>query len=187
MLLSYFDLCLLQDEGIVVNSLREHLNAASIDITIGAEIQVERIPDTRRNGNQVDLSLEKRDPLPMMKTYIPTNGYRLGPGEFILAHSEQVFNLPNDISAEYKLKSSMARMGINHLNAGWCDAGWNGSVLTLELINCSRYYSRIIKRGDRIGQMVFFRHQMVPKAASYATKGSYNGDRSVSGAKQEIK
>lgn len=35
--------------------------------------------------------------------------FLLMPGEFILAQSVEVFNLPDDLSAEYKLKSSMAR------------------------------------------------------------------------------
>jgi hypothetical protein len=35
-----------------------------------------------------------------------------------------------------------------------------------------------------IGQLIFFEHEEVPPHASYATKGRYNGDRKVSGAKR---
>ena len=87
--------------------------------------------------------------------------------------------MPMDISAEYKLKSSMARIGLEHLNAGWCDAGWHGSVLTLELVNVTRHHSIIIRPGDPIGQMVFFRHAPVPPERPYATRGRYNTDRTV--------
>ena len=52
----------------------------------------------------------------------------------------------------------MARIGLDHLNAGWCDAGWNGSVLTLELINLLKNHSIALHPGDAIGQMTFFAH-----------------------------
>lgn len=94
--------------------------------------------------------------------------------------SAEVFNLPEDISAEYKLKSSMARIGLEHMNAGWCDAGWHGSVLTLEFKNMLQYHAILIRPGDAIGQMIFFYHEPVPKSASYATRGRYNNDKSVS-------
>ena len=111
------------------------------------------------------------------------HGYMIAPGEFLLAQSEQLFNLPMDISAEYKLKSSMARIGLEHLNAGWCDPGWHSSVLTLELINCSRFHTIRIVPGERIGQVVFFRHTLVPEEVSYQKRGRYNLDSKVSGMK----
>jgi dCTP deaminase len=110
-------------------------------------------------------------------------GYLIAPDEFILAQSREIFNLPDHISAEYKLKSSMARIGLDHLNAGWCDAGWNGSVLTLELKNLTRYHEILIQEGDAIGQMILFSHTPVPPSRSYAVRGRYNGDKQVSGAK----
>ena len=113
--------------------------------------------------------------------------YIIYPGEFLLAHSVEIFNLPNNISAEYKLKSSMARIGLDHLNAGWCDAGWHGSVLTLELKNCTRNHEIIIRAGDMIGQMIFFSHEEVPESKSYAGRGRYNNDKTVSGAKTKNK
>ena len=120
----------------------------------------------------------------MTKTDIrKAEGFSLEPGEFILASSIEVFNLPPDISAQYRLKSSMARIGLEHLNAGHCDAGWNGSVLTLELKNVTRYHAIHLQAGDPIGQMVFWRHEPVPADKSYAARGRYNGDGSVSGIK----
>jgi deoxycytidine triphosphate deaminase len=106
------------------------------------------------------------------------------PGAFILAHSREVFNLPSDISAEYKLKSSMARIGLNHLNAGWCDSFWSGSVLTLELHNTTQNHAIQLRMGDPIGQMVFFRHAPVPEESSYKVRGRYNNDKTVSGIKE---
>ena len=61
--------------------------------------------------------------------------FMLQSGEFCLAETLELFNLPDDISCQFVLKSSRARDGLNHLLAGWCDPGWNGSKLTLELKN----------------------------------------------------
>lgn len=166
---------------LVVNASVDCLNAASLDIRLGRYIMVESPGSTRR------VYLGSRQPLTMYKVDLDNfkDGYALQPGQFILASSEEVFNLPNHISAEYKLKSSMARVGLEHLNAGWCDAGWHGSVLTLELKNMTSVHQIVIRRGDKIGQMVFFKHDPVGLSLSYAVKGSYNNDKEVQVAKTE--
>jgi dCTP deaminase len=178
-LLSYVDLAHLALNGAVTNVTPELINGTSIDVTLGSRLLLERA-----SGNGMHhISLRDRDALHTRTHDMDDDGYALYPGEFVLAHTEQVFNLPGDLSAEYKLKSSMARIGLEHLNAGWCDPGWNGSVLTLELVNVSRFHTVRLHAGDRIGQVVFFRHQQVPRTASYAVRGRYNGDAEVSGVK----
>lgn len=179
-LLSYYDLLRLQTLGIIENSLPEHVNAASIDITLGGLILAEVKPQYHADSI---IHLSKGQPLNTERISIPTSGYVLEPGKFILAQSEQVFHLPRDVSALYSLKSSMGRIALEHMNAGWCDAGWNGSVLTLELKNMSEYHRIVIKKGDRIGQLKFFMHEAVPEHASYAKVGRYNGDMEVAGAR----
>lgn len=183
MLLSFNQLRFLVDAGVITNSGYEYINAASIDITLGSHILVES-PSTRKEGKPREVTLRDREPLAAKKAKIPKKGYLLDPGEFILAHSAQVFNIPLDISADYKLKSSMARIGLEHLTAGWIDAGWHGSVLTLELKNVSQHHSIRLFEGDRIGQVVFFQHNHVPAEAGYGTRGRYNNDLSVSGVKE---
>lgn len=172
MLLSHNELIELIEHGVIENAKMEAVNAASIDIHLGPVILVEE------PGHAV-IDYRARTKPKMCEVHLHEGGYVLRPGDFILAQSVEVFHLPMDISAEYKLKSSMARIGLDHLNAGWCDAGWHGSVLTLELVNVSRHHSIIIRPGDPIGQMVFFRHAPVPPERSYATRGRYNKDRIV--------
>ena len=169
-------LAFVDENGVRSRIDEDQVNSSSIDITLGRSIFVERQVES-------DVVYRNRTPLPMAKIYIDS-GYCLRPGEFILAQSAEQFFLPADISAEYKLKSSMARIGLEHLNAGWCDAGWNGSVLTLEIKNMTRYSSIFLFSGDSIGQMVFFRHTPVPHDRSYAARGRYNQDTSVSGIKK---
>jgi dCTP deaminase len=98
----------------------------------------------------------------------------MSPGEFVLAQTQEMFYLPNDLAFEYKLKSSMARNGLNHLLAGHADPGWHGSVLTLEFHNISQFHPLILKTGMKAGQLVFHRGEPVPAEASYAVRGQYN-------------
>lgn len=194
-LMSYTALVGLVQRGVITGVEDDCINSTSIDITLGTTLQIER-GDNEGPGGPVSpyyalaqhpqpIGLRERTPLAHHQyTMDYEEGYVLRPGEFVLAHSVQVFNLPPTISAEYKLKSSMARIGLEHLNAGWCDAGWHGSTLTLELKNMTRAHSIRIRPGDRIGQVVFFKHDVVPANRSYAVRGRYNNDVSVSGVKE---
>jgi dCTP deaminase len=178
-LLSYNRLVHLVETGIITNVQHDQINSASIDVTLGNIILVENYD----SFSLQQLSLKDRDKMCVEEVDITDRPFILRPHKFVLAHTQQIFNLPNNISAEYKLKSSMARIGLNHLTAGWCDAGWNGSVLTLELKNVTNYHSIKLNHGDKIGQIIFFEHDLVPSDRSYAARGYYNGDKSVSGVK----
>ena len=175
-LLSFNELLQLVEQGVITDVPYEHINAASIDVRLGSDILIER-------AILRSVSLRDRENLVMESLSLDNSGYRLDPGEFILAHTLEKFNLPNDICAEFKLKSSGARIGLNNVLATWCDAGWHGSALTLELQNVTRHHSIILRPGDRIGQMLFYRVSPVPADRSYAARGRYNGDTSVQQAK----
>ena len=77
--------------------------------------------------------------------------YDLAPGQFCLAATAETFYLPDNIAAEFKLKSSLARAGLNHALAGFADPGWTGSVLTLELTNTLRWHSLRLRPGMKAG------------------------------------
>lgn len=176
MLLAYKEICKLLADGIVQNADPELVNGTSLDITLGNSIKYEVMIHR-------EISLRERTPVSMNTFLMNDDGYLLKPGEFILGCSAQVFNLPLWLSADLKLKSSVARIGITNLLAGWCDPGWNGSVLTLELQNCTHSHSIRIRPGDRIGQVVFFSHAMVPEGSGYGKRGRYNNDKQVQGIK----
>ena len=180
-LLSHNELVKLVIQDVITPVDFKDINAASIDIHLGEKILWEN--EEFAYGVPI-INYRTRESVTYNEYVMDSDGWVLAPGDFILAQSVEVFNLPDNISAEYKLKSSMARIGLEHMNAGWCDAGWNGSVLTLELKNMTQHHSIRIRPGDAIGQMIFFRHEPVPVDASYATKGRYNGDKTVSGIKE---
>lgn len=169
-LVSYSKLVKLVEEG-VINAPLAHISGSSIDITLGNSILIEK-NDIHKPSEIIDL--KAKDSLAMQEFELTPRGYMLRPGQFILANSAEIFNLPNNIAAEYKLKSSLARSGLQHLLAGWCDPGWNNSTLTLELKNVSQFHNLLLKPGMKIGQMVFWKCDPVPDSESYAAKGQYN-------------
>ena len=175
-LLSYGELTRLICDGIIENADYDHVNSASIDLVLGRTIMVEK-----EESGVIDMM--DKDAGHLQTIEMDDDGYVVPPGGVLLAHTVEIFNLPNWLSAEYKLKSTQARNFFNHLNAGWADAGWNGSVLTLEFVNHMRLHSVRVKPGMKCGQIVFFSHEEVPADRSYAARGQYNGDRSVTAGK----
>jgi len=158
------------------NAPIEHINGASIDITLDGTVAIE----ASSTGSSIDIA--NKENIRMINMDID-NGFILRPNEFILASSKEVFNLPNNIVAEYVLKSSMARNGLNHLFAGFCDPTWSNSKLTLELKNECQYHSLILRAGMKIGQVKFFKVKAVPDENSYTIKGQYNNQKTTQQSK----
>lgn len=120
MLLSYYEICELIEQGVVEGAKFDDVNAGSLDIHLGTDILYEQDTD---NGLCI-VDYRARQKLHMGKHVMdPENGYVLAARESVLASSAETFNLPNNVCAEYKLKSSMARIFLEHLNAGWCFVG----------------------------------------------------------------
>jgi dCTP deaminase len=65
--------------------------------------------------------------------------------------------------------------------AAYCDPGWHGSSLTLELVNVSNFSRIELFYGRRIGQMIF--ETVATPDRSYAETGRYNGDLVVTQSK----
>jgi dCTP deaminase len=141
------------------------VNPASLDVRLGDLLLIE----SAQSPQLVPYPLNRHS---------QDDPYELRPGQFCLAQTLEVFHLPDDIAAQFMLKSSRAREGLEHLMAGYCDPGWHGSVLTLELHNSRQLWSVGLWPGMKIGQIVF--HLMAERpVASYAQTGRYNGDSAV--------
>jgi dCTP deaminase len=145
------------------------VNPASLDVRLGDTLLIE--------------SAEGRElkPYPLSQ-HSQEDPYFLRPGQFVLASTVEQFDIPADVSAQFLLKSSRAREGLNHLLAGWIDPGWSGSVLTLELHNVRQLQPVALWPGMKIGQIVFHYLASTP-ARSYAETGRYNGDTTVQGSR----
>ena len=177
MLLSYVELMQLVEMG-VIDAAPENINGASIDVTLDKVLLIEK---SQMITPTLDLSL-KQSPefLPLtMEEY----GFVMKPHQFLLASTQETFNLPNNIACEFKLKSSVARAGLNHALAKWCDPTWHNSKLTLELYNTLSHNNILLKPGMKIGQIIFYKVSEVPEQNSYAVKGRYNNTTEVTASK----
>ena len=173
MILSYEDLVGLVDSGVIDPESIEMVSGCSIDITMGDTIMVEEAVD-----HIIDYAA--REPLLMRELVLdPVEGHVMRPGNFILAHSREWLDMPLNTSALLRTKSSMGRIGFEHTDAGWIDAGFYGR-LTFEFTSQLQYQSFRIRPGDPVGQLIFFRHNPVPKEFSYAERGRYNGQAGAS-------
>lgn len=91
----------------------------------------------------------------------------LWPGFGRLASTVERFNMPADVMAEVKDKSSWARRFVTVQNTV-IEPGWRG-WLTLELTN-HRPWPRFIRAGTPIAQIVFYN---LDKASDQPYKGKY--------------
>ena len=149
------------------------VNAASLDLRMGRQILMEVKPPP---GTVIDY--RKRQPLTMETITLSDDGIVIYPGQFFLAHTIEICCFPDDLAALFRTKSSMGRIGLEHMDAGWVDPGFNGA-LTLEFKNLTQYHPIRLRPGDKIGQLVFMRGEAVEAEQSYATKGNYNGHEGV--------
>ena len=173
-LISYEELCSFVEQGIIEGVDLKDVNGTSIDVHLGPKILVEQY--TPYNNT---VSLRDKDQLTMGEEDITGRFWDLRPKSFILAHTKEKFNLPHDISIEFKLNSSGARVGLENALATWGDPGWHGSTMTLELTNLTNWHTIRLHDGCRIGQIIFWRSEPVPKDRSYTVRGRYNNDESV--------
>lgn len=183
MLLSYLELRREAQNRWMTPVPDDNVNASSIDVRLGSVVLQEVAPSDVAEDELKIIELGKREPITHEVVDIEHEPFLLYPGHFVLAQTLETFDLPLDISAEFRLKSSVARMGLSHALAVWCDPGWHGSALTLELHNISQFHVIQLQRGDKVGQMIFHRHYAVPKSASYAARGAYNNDQAATATK----
>ena len=167
-----FQIRSLCESGMVSPFDPELLNPASLDVRLGPLLLTERI------------GCSELAPLDI-SAFDAETPFMLAPGAFVLAETLETFALPETVCAQFVLKSSRAREGIDHHQAGWCDCGWGlekRSVLTMELKNSRQHWPVAMWPGMRIGQMKFLRLSE-PPLRSYAKTGRYNGDLGVTASK----
>lgn len=183
-ILSFEGINELIDSEVITNVARGSVNAASLNVTLGENFLVER-----RNNNTVtgvhfapiDFSLRQSPNLVEVK-----GSATLAPGAFALASIQERLALPADIACHVLLRSSAARIGLEHSLAGWGDPGYCGN-LTLELTNVLKYHAIYLRGGDQVCQLIFHRIPPVPADRTYnATGGKYSGYDGPQGVKSEL-
>lgn len=153
------------EEGMLENYEDRRIGPASIDLRLGVNL-LREYPQT---SEMVRHSIEGT------KAHAP---FWLMPQEFVLGETMETLHIPDDFCAQFVLRSSCARQGLQHLQAGFVDPGFNNSVLTLELKNVRRQHPVAIWEGMPIGQLVVMRMDQPPRR-SYREVGRYNGCATV--------
>lgn len=148
----------------------EQLNPASYDVTLGSTVMIEA--QSRPRGRRVI-----SDDGAWLAVDISEAPLMMQPGEFILAHTEEIVSIPSELEAIFCLKSSRGREGYNHALAAYIDPGFVGRI-TLELKNYSRYRSLPLEVGMRIGQLRFSTMRQLPRR-NYSETGRYCGAATV--------
>lgn len=93
----------------------------------------------------------------------------LGPGETILAHTEEFIGGRHCVTTEMRARSSMGRIGVTVCKcAGWGDVGFCNRW-TMEMSNHLRDTPVVLVIGMRVAQIAFY--QVDPIEESYATTG----------------
>jgi dCTP deaminase len=175
--LTYNELIQLIDDG-VIDADKSQVRGSSIDLTLHHLIRREHM-----GGQMEKVYLGRGDKIKTdLVDMLESDDFTMMPAEFVLGGTVETFCMPGNLSAEFKLRSSVGRNALNHALSGWIDPYFSGN-LTLELTNSSRFKKLILEPGLVIGQVVFHRHATAPPEHGYAKNGRYNGQSGVTESK----
>ncbi|MBI2010852.1 MAG: deoxycytidine triphosphate deaminase, partial [Candidatus Colwellbacteria bacterium] len=106
----------------------------------------------------------------------------LGPGETILAHTQEFIGGRKVVVAKMYARSSMGRNFVEVCkDAGWGDVGYFNRW-TMEVTNNSKNYSIPLVVGRRVAQMVFY--EVEPIKEEYSLSGKYQEEGNLEELKQ---
>lgn len=142
----------------LVEPFDEHnLSPASIDLTLADDFIDERGIRTRLEDG--------------------LNAFNILPGEFWLMSTKETINVPQDMVAVVKGKSSLARIGLMVECAGFIDPSFSGQI-TLEVKNLNKERMILLKPGMKICQVVFMKmDKAATKPYSKENGHHYQGQR----------
>lgn len=169
-ILNYNQLVNFRNKGFIDCPI-ENINGSSIDLTI-SDVYLKEQAFTF--NKVIDLTKQSV----CFNKFKFSEISKVKPGEFIIASTNEFIKLPLNISALLMLKSSIGRNGLEHMNAGWIDAGFHGNI-TLEFKNMTQYHHLKVTHNMKIVQLVFFEHSPVPIENSYIERGQYLGQQGV--------
>ena len=142
--------------------VEEHVQPASIDLTLGAHFL--EVDTANTEGLKLDQEIQYRE-INADEIIIPAKS-------FLLATTAEYIKLPNGLTAFVEGRSSIGRMGLFIQNAGWVDSGFEGRI-TLELFNANSLPIKLIS-GRRICQLVFCK---MDQDAKNPYSGKYFGQK----------
>lgn len=151
------------------------ISSYGYDVRLGDEFKVQ----TRR-GFVTDTLVKAYDPMNLDGDEweeVNDRIFIINPRQFVLARTEETFNMPSNVTGFVKDKSTNIRNGLTVFNTV-IEAGWRG-VLTLELFN-NLDRPLVLRAGQGIAQIMF--HESEPCEADYGD-GKYQGQEGVTVAR----
>ena len=190
------------DKGtIIIDPFDERqLQTTSYDVTLGDYYWKESHPNGRatvhnlydeESTRRVWLGPQEAEPLEVLGerlslTFKNINPEEkiilLGPGETILAHTQEFIGGRKIVVAKMYARSSMGRNFVEVCkDAGWGDVGYFNRW-TMEITNNSKNYSIPLVVGRRVAQMVFY--EVEPISEEYSLSGKYQEEADLEGLKK---
>lgn len=152
------------------------VNPASLDLRLGNKI---RIPCQRWQllcahiGAHPDDLIGKKTPVERLwQEPEEFSKFTLWPGHLVLCHSVECTDIPATACAMLLSKSSTGRLGLEHLHAGWGDAGFSGQWV-FELKNLAPWPIELVA-GECYMQLVLMDMAEAP-LRDYSQTGRYQG------------
>jgi dUTP pyrophosphatase len=150
-------------------ALVEDVDAATQLQPNGIDLRLERVQRLTSRGH-LGAGDAVREPAGREDVEADAEGWwDLHAGPYVITYRERV-NLPNDLMALLRPRSSLLRSGVTLHGAVW-DAGYSGrGEGLLSVINLRGYR---VQRGARIAQLVFFR---LSSGTAEGYRGRYQGE-----------
>lgn len=159
----------IQEKKIVIDPFDEKsIQPSSLDLKLGKQFLL--LEDSKMEMISMEHDVEYRE--------ITADTIMIPPRSFLLATTEEIIKIPNDITAFVEGRSSIGRIGLFIQNAGYIDPGFEGKI-TLELFNASSLPIKLIA-GRRICQLVFSSMDC-PSEKPYS--GKYQGQNKTTGSR----
>lgn len=161
------------------------IGPASIDLTLGSDFLV--VDDEKNvkkivgpNKELIDLNIIELGQKVVYKK-INRDEIMIPPNHFVLATTAEVVKIPKDMCGIVMGRSSVARAGLQIECAGFIDPGFEGQI-TLELQNQNHNHAVVIKKGQRLCQIVMFK---LDRECVNPYQGKYQGQQGVTESKME--
>ena len=154
-------------------NIDNQLNTVSFDIRLGSSFEVFFLNKYGESENKQRSELYENIESKTVDLDFKES-FQLSRGQFILGHSMEFIELPDDIAAVVEGRSSVARMGIEvHMTASFIDPGYKGT-LTFEIFNAGSGSVNLFP-GARVAQLRFFRVNKPTKSYRQKKKPKYSG------------
>jgi deoxycytidine triphosphate deaminase len=168
---------------LTVTTSPENVNPDSLDLCLGNQIRLPmwywRNSITRGIAHLIEKARPGSTQMWEKDTRV-FDTYTLWPGQFVLCHSKETMQVPDDAVAMLFSKSSTGRTGLEHLHAGLGDSGFKGEW-TWEFTNTAPWPITLVA-GKRLMQVIFISMAKEPGMV-YSKTGRYQGQSGPTAAR----